>query len=106
MPTIADDHAVRRYIELLERIWSTKQTGAIRDLSFAGTAVHAPSGLALHGHDEIDRFVIGYLACFPDARFTVESAVVNRDPERPVRVALRWSLAGQHTSFGHFQSAD
>ena len=27
---------------------------------------------------------------------------MNRDAERPVRVALRWSLAGRHTGFGHF----
>jgi hypothetical protein len=27
---------------------------------------------------------------------------VNRDPEQPVRVAVRWSLTGTHCGFGHF----
>ena len=51
---------------------------------------------------DIDRFVIGYLASFPDARLTIESAIVNRDPGQPVRVALRWALRGTHSGFGHF----
>ena len=47
-------------------------------------------------------FAIGYLSSFPDAAFAVHSAVINREPERPVRIALRWSLDGDHSGFGHF----
>jgi predicted ester cyclase len=47
---------------------------------------------------------LGYLAAFPDAAFSVESATVNRDAGQAVRVALRWSLRGTHTGFGHFGS--
>ena len=57
---------------------------------------------AYHGHSDIDRFYLGYLSAFPDAAFTLESAMVNRDPGRAVRVALRWSVRGTHTGFGIF----
>jgi predicted ester cyclase len=79
-----------------------KETAAIRDHYFHGAAVAVPGGETLYGHSEFDRFVIGYLSSFPDARFAFESSIVNRDPGRAVRVATRWSLRGTHSGFGHF----
>ena len=57
---------------------------------------------SLYGHDDIDTFALGYLASFPDAVLSIESARVNREPEQPVRIAVRWSLAGSHSGYGHF----
>jgi hypothetical protein len=31
-----------------------------------------------------------------------DSARINRDPEQPLRIAMRWSLTGTHSGFGHF----
>ncbi len=101
-PTIADDEAAHACIAGLHRIWHVKEIAAIRTLYFEGAAQHVPGGDVLYGHAGIDRFVVGYLASFPDARFEVHSAIVNRDPELPARVALRWSLSGRHSGFGHF----
>lgn len=85
-----------------QRIWSQKDTSAIRDLYFHGASLAAPGGETFHGHDDIDRFYLGYLASFPDAVLTVESATANRDAGQAPRVALRWSLRGTHSGFGHF----
>lgn len=101
-PVIADDPAVKTYVDALQRIWSVKETRAIRQLYHAGAAVQGPGNEAFHGHREIDRFVVSYLAALPDAVFSVESATVNREPEQPVRVALRWSLTGTHSGYGRF----
>ena len=104
-PTIADDEAVHACIAGLHRIWQFKETAAIRNVYFPGAVLHAPGGKSLYGHLDIDRFVVGYLASFPDARFEVHSALVNRDAELPTRIALRWSLLGRHSGFGHFGEA-
>jgi predicted ester cyclase len=101
-PVIADDPAVARHIAGMTDLWGGKRTAAIRDLYFPGACVEVPGGGSLHGHGDIDRWVIGYLASFPDARFEVHSATVNRDLGLPVRIALRWSLDGQHEGWGHF----
>jgi hypothetical protein len=100
--TIEDDETVHAVVKGLTRLWHEKETAAIRDLYFHGASFHAPGGDVLYGHTDIDTFVLGYLASFPDAQFKVEAARVNRDPEQPVRVALRWSLTGTHSGFGHF----
>jgi len=85
-----------------ERLWQAKDLSAVRGLYFHGANLHAPGGETHYGHVDIDRFYLGYLASFPDAAFSIESATVNRDPGQAVRVALRWSLRGTHTGFGHF----
>ena len=99
---VQDDETVHAVVKGLMRLWHHKETAAIRDLYFHGAALHAPGGELRYGHTDIDTFVLGYLASFPDAAFQVESARINRDPEQPVRIAMRWSLTGSHCGFGHF----
>ena len=100
--TVQDDETIAHVLKDLTRLWQARETAAIRDIYFHGTAFHAPGGEVLYGHQDIDTFAIGYLASFPDAAYKVESARINRDPEQPTRMALRWSLTGTHSGFGHF----
>lgn len=101
-PVVAEDPAIAVLVAGLKRIWSVKETAAIRTLYHAGATLHPPGGETRHGHLDIDRWFVGYLAAFPDARWTVESATVLREAEAPVRVALRWSINATHGGFGHF----
>jgi len=101
-PTMQDDEAVHSYLRGMKRLWHDKETAVIRDMYFHGAAFHAPGGDVLYGHADIDTFALGYLASFPDAVLKIESARANRDSEQPVRVAVRWSLTGTHSGFGHF----
>lgn len=101
-PEIQRGPEVDFYAEGYRRIWDVKDLAAIRRLYFHGATVEAPGGESVHGHADIDRFYLGYLSAFPDAAFTLESAIVNRDPGRAVRIALRWSVRGTHTGFGAF----
>lgn len=101
-PLHLDDVDVRRYADGWQRIWGVKETAAIRDVYFHGAAVAIPGGEEINGHAAIDRFCLSYLASFPDGVFTVESAFVNKDAGRPIRVTMRWSLTGTHSGFGHF----
>ena len=102
VPSLSNDSAAAAYCAGLQRIWHEKDTSAIRDIYFHGAALHAPGGQTRHGHADIDRFVIGYLASFPDAVLRIHSTIVNRQPESAVRIAVRWSLDGTHTGYGHF----
>ena len=100
--TLSDDPAAQAYCAGLQQIWHEKSTAAIKDLYFHGATLYAPGGQARCGHADIDRFVIGYLASFPDAVLRIHSTIVNREVERAVRVAVRWSLDGTHSGYGHF----
>jgi predicted ester cyclase len=89
-------------IGVLERIWNTADLAAIRTLYADAATLHGPGGTAHVGHDEIDAFLIGYLAAFPGARFVVDHAAVLEEAGCPARVALRWRLLGGHDGRGAF----
>jgi len=90
------------YCVLYQRLWGGKETAAIRELYFEGACVAIPGGENRYGTMDIDRFYLSYLASFPDATFSIQSAIVNDDPGQALRIALRWSLRGTHSGFGHF----
>lgn len=99
---IDDSAEAARYADAWRTIWGSKTTAAIRDHYHVGAAVHVASGEVLSGHWDIDRWVISYLASFPDAQLTVDHLIVNRDPGQPARLALRWSIEATHSGWGRF----
>lgn len=100
---VVDNSAeAQRYADGWHTIWGTKTPAAICDHYHQGASVAVAGGEMLSGHNDIDRFVISYLASFPDADFTVDHLVVNRDPGQPVRLALRWSISATHKGWGRF----
>jgi predicted ester cyclase len=101
-PQVSDDPAARALTAGYSAVWDRQWPGAIRDLYFRGAAVSLPGGQIANGWTEIDQFVVGLLASIPDARLTIHSVTANREPERPVRVAARWSLDGTHSGWGRF----
>ncbi len=101
-PRIAEGAEVERVLAGYRRLWQDKETAVVRELYFHGATLVGPGGETAFGHGDIDRFYLGYLASFPDAVLSIDSAILNRDGEQPPRVALRWSLRGRHNGFGHF----
>ncbi len=101
-PVLSDEPAARLYADAWREIWGTKTPAAIRDAYAEGIAATVAGNETLSGHADLDRFVISYLASFPDAAFRVEHLIVNREAERPVRLAMRWSLDGTHAGWGRF----
>ena len=101
-PEVPRDPALDAYAQGQRRIWQDKQTSAIRELYFHGAALHTPGGACRNGHADIDAFVLGYLASFPDAQLTIDNGLVNHEPQQPARLSLRWSLRGTHSGFGYF----
>ena len=100
--TIDESTEASRYAEAWRRIWGAKSPAAIRDYYHQGASIAVAGGEMLSGHEDFDAFVISYLASFPDAEFTVDHLIVNRDPGQPVRLALRWSIEATHTGWGRF----
>lgn len=99
---VDSDTEVTHYADAMRRIWHDKDTRAIKDLYFHGATLNTPGGQSRHGHSDIDNFLMGYLASFPDAKLTIHTGFANRDAEQPVRLAIRWSLSGTHSGYGHF----
>jgi len=99
---IDDSDEGAAYATAYRRIWGAKTPAAIREHYRIGAAVHVAGGETLAGWSDIDRFVISYLASFPDLELTIDHLIVNRDPGEPTRLALRFSIQGTHTGWGRF----
>lgn len=99
---IDDSEEAHAYAGGWQAVWGDKEPALIRQLYHDGASICAPGGDILHGHIDMDRFVLGYLAAFPDLAFTVDNLVVNRDPGLPTRLAMRWHIEATHIGWGCF----
>lgn len=99
---IDDSEEARAYAGAWQAVWGDKEPAVIRQLYHDGASVFAPGGNILYGHVDMDRFVLGYLAAFPDSTFTVDNLIVNRDPGLPTRLAMRWHIEATHSGWGGF----
>ena len=99
---IDDSEEARAYAGGWQAVWGDKEPALIRQLYHEGACVCAPGGDILHGHVDMDRFVLRYLAAFPDLTFTVDNLIVNRAPGLPTRLAMRWHIEATHSGWGGF----
>lgn len=102
-PPVLHDHPAARLVrDALHAIWNETDLAAIRTAYHPAVVVRVPEARLLHGHGRLDRWIIGRLAAFPDARLVIEHSIARDDPGLPTRVATRWWLTGTHTGFGDF----
>lgn len=92
-----------RYAELYTRIM-TGDLAAVRAEYDRAAHLELPGGVTDHGRSGADGFWLGLRSSFPSARFTIHHRIGRRDPHRPPRAALRWSLDGIHDGWGRFGS--
>jgi predicted ester cyclase len=97
-----DDPLAQRAVEGMSRILAQADLASLRSLFHVEAALATPGGTDRFGHDDIDAFLVGYLAAFPGARVSFDHAAVLRGDGRPDRVALRFHLAGSHAGHGAF----
>lgn len=91
-----------RYADTLKRIWEDASIRLIKESYHDESVSVVPGPDMLNGREAQERFVVGYLASMPHAKFRLHHWVERVDPGMPVRVALRWTLEGQHDGFGKF----
>lgn len=71
-------------------------------------AYHRAVGLYLpgcihdYGHAGAHNFFSSYAAALPDAELGIDEVTVVEDPQKPLRVAVRWLLKARHNGAGRF----
>ncbi len=99
---IQEHPAARLARHSVESIVNEADIGSIRRTHDRAASLHGPSHRTWGGRDEVERFWLGLLASFPDARLVVDHSIALAEPGRPVRTSTRWRLAGTHAGFGAF----
>ena len=91
-----------RYAECWRNVWVDAQLSALAQTYDDAARLELPGGQAATGHAGMDRFLLGYLAAFPAAQFSIDHLIVRRDAEQPTRLAMRWSVTAAHGGRGAF----
>jgi len=94
--------AARALKGTIEAAFNTADLASLRDLHDRAVAFALPGAVETNGTTALDRWVVGLLAAFPDARLVVDHSIARAEPGRPVRAAARWRLAGTHTGHGAY----
>ncbi len=104
-PLVLDDSAGGQVAATMLRIWNEADLAVIATAYDPAVNLHLPCNRPAFGHAGADAWVLSYLAAFPDARLSIENIITRTDPGQPVRVALRWRIAGTHSGRGAFGPA-
>ena len=98
----------QKYADILRRIMGA-EISCIKAEYDRACQVEYPGGVSSHSWDAVERFWMGLLASFPNAKLTIDHQIGRQDPLMPPRAALRFSLQGKHDgwcSFGKPTGAD
>jgi hypothetical protein len=63
---------------------------------------HGPTDREMYGVGELTAWVLGLLAMFGDAAFTVDNLQWMGNTDEGFLVSTRWHLVGSHSGFGFF----
>lgn len=101
--TIVGDPALAaQVIDGWRAIWERSTLDRVAQLYDRAVRLEAPGAELHYGVHNLERFLFGILAAIPEGRFTAHHAIARRDPDRPPRVAVRWTYAGRHTGHGRY----
>lgn len=97
-----DASLAARVIDAWKGIWPGADLDRLGRHYDRAVRLEAPGAEVHHGTHSLERFLFGILAAIPNGSFTAHHAIARRDPERPPRVAVRWSYAGRHRGHGRY----
>ncbi|MEM7331709.1 MAG: ester cyclase [Chloroflexota bacterium] len=85
-----------------DAIWNDKNTNAMTMLYDRAMRFEGLGGQICYGRFRTGNLLMSILASIPDGRFEPHHVIVKEEPNRPVRIALRWSYCGTHSGNGRY----
>ena len=99
-----EEAIAQRIIETYDAIWNDKNLRVMQENYDRAIRFEGPAGQLCYGRARTGDIFSSILAAIPDGRFEPHHVIVRQQPERAVRVALRWSYCGTHSGHGRYPS--
>lgn len=101
--TIVGDNAIANdIIDTYAAIWNDKNLTVIDEKYDRAMRFEGPNGHISYGRTRTGNWFYTVLASIPDGRFEPHHIIVRQQPERPVRIAMRWSFCGTNSGNGRY----
>lgn len=97
-----EESTARRVLTTYESIWEDKNLGVMESAYDRALRLEGPAGQLRYGRPGAADLIASILASIPDGDFEPHHLIVRQQPERAVRVALRWSYCGTHSGRGRY----
>ncbi|MEM7019746.1 MAG: ester cyclase [Pseudomonadota bacterium] len=81
----------------LQNIWNARMVGDVCYAYAENATLNASGERSLNGHQEIIRFYMQFLGTLSNLRVAVDHVCCQPCGDHGVDIAVRWTLAGQHT---------
>ena len=99
---VGDATIANRLIDTYAAMWNDKNLNVMAERYDRAVRFEGPGGQVCYGRTRTANVLTAMLAAIPDGRFEPHHLIVRQQPERAVRVALRWSYCGSHTGHGRY----
>ena len=96
------DGLAESYSTSLEEILTQAKIRNLSEHYDQAATLYGSGSKTYHGHKQMSEFYIGLVASFPQAKFNLCHWVECREPDHPVRIALRWCIEATHSGHGRF----
>jgi len=99
---IGDRILAERIIQTYDAVWNDKNLDILSEGYDRAIRFEGPTGELHYGRTPTRDFLESILSSIPDGRYEPHHVIVRQDPEKAVRIALRWSYAGTHSGKGRY----
>lgn len=99
---VGDDTIASRIADTYAAIWNDKKLNVIDQQYDRAVRFDGPAGHLCYGRAQTGNIFSSIIASIPDGRFEPHHMIVRQEPERAVRVALRYSFCGTHSGVGRY----
>jgi hypothetical protein len=100
--TVGDQDIAGGIVKTYESIWADKRLQVMDGSYDRALRWEGPGGQVCYGRSRAGHLISGILASIPEGRFEPHHVIVRQQPDRPIRVALRWSYCGSHSGRGRY----
>lgn len=100
--TVGDTALAQTAIRAMTDVWVQRGSTDIARHYDRAVRLEAPGGDVRYGSHSVERLLAEIHAAIPDGDLRVHHAIACREPDRPPRVAVRWSYAGRHAGAGRY----
>jgi hypothetical protein len=99
---LSNEDAAQNYLNGYKELFNESALSWVREHYDRAAQLNIPGGITLQGWDNITDFWLGLRASLNQVKFTADHLIHREDHEEPERIALRWTVTGQHEGRGRF----
>ncbi len=99
---VGDETLANRLLETYDTMWNRKNLNIMDERYDRAVRFEGPAKHICYGRPRTGNVYSRIMASIPDGRFEPHHLIVRQDPQRAVRIALRWSYCGTHSAGGRY----